>query len=247
MKGGRGARDVQNILSNAETGKSLVMDAIFGDHAPGPARHSRESSGVNNLDFSKFENLTTFSTTPAQSSDTGMSRSDKIDEILEIRFSLEQEKVKTTDIPHVDENSTDEQINRTFSRIKRRDIQNTYSGYAKDILGVGAELLSSTFDGNKEIFGISPDFTGIQHSLNFKLRKLKRVTGDAASSIIGAGEVSGLAQIMLEICPMVVMYPIQKKRSKPGSYTVIHQWDDRSQQAVNEAGRGRVNTAIEEV
>lgn len=147
----------------------------------------------------------------------------KLEQIAQLRISLDEEGVDCKNIPVPTVDSTNDEIDAALSFLQLKHDRIRYSTLAEEIIISGVEGLEWVLDGTREIpiVGWRPDYTGYSQVAKLKLYRMRSETSQIASRFIGDNRISPAVRIGMELLPSFLMYPRtqKKQRGSPGIQT----------------------------
>lgn len=158
----------------------------------------------------------------------------KLEQIGQLRLSLEEEDIKTKEIGNPTLDSPLEEIDSVLNLLRLKNDSNRYSTLAEEIILSAAEGIETVFDGSRSIplLGWKPDYTGYHNTVNVKLHRMRFETSQIVGKIIEKYNIGSLTRIALELLPSFFIYPRTQRRQKQskGLYDDPSVIDSRSSQ-----------------
>lgn len=147
----------------------------------------------------------------------------KIEQISQLRMTLEEEGISCEKIEQPNINSSIDQINSTLDILRLKNDRNRYSTLAEEIILGFAEGIETVFDGNRKIplFNWKPDYRGYHSTVNIKLHRMRFETSQVVGSLIEKHNINPITRIIMELLPSFFLYPRQQSKQKntPGLYS----------------------------
>lgn len=136
----------------------------------------------------------------------------KIEEINDMRETLEMNGVKVDDIPKNLENLPESHIHKWYKRIKIRHDRLTYANVSSTIILGAFETLERVFSGNLKLFGTRPSMVGFtdKHVRN-RLPTLKKIVSKSISSRVDAYGMTDFAVATIDLLPAMIHYATEKR------------------------------------
>lgn len=139
----------------------------------------------------------------------------KLEKIDELRRTLDSEKIDLTNVPVVNRNSKDEQIDYALKILILKNDRIRFHTVAEEVILLGAYTLEEIFDGKRVWLGkYKPDLVGWHTHVSSKLRRMRYDTSTLVSNVMSEYNIGSLGRIMLELVPNAFMYSRKKRRSK---------------------------------
>jgi hypothetical protein len=128
-----------------------------------------------------------------------------------LRQSLEDEGRKTADILSVSNDNTFEEVESVYKQLRYRNDHVRYCSVANEFAQTFAYGLEWAFDGNKSYFGLQPDMTGWDATLNIKMRHLSYETSSMVSDSMKSYNLGNFWRLLLELVPSAVLHSKMRK------------------------------------
>lgn len=128
-----------------------------------------------------------------------------------LRQSLDDEGRKTEDIASVTNQDTFEDVESTYKQLRYRNDHVRYCSVANEFAQTFAYGLEWAFDGEKSYFGIQPNMTGWDATLNIKMRHLSYETSSMVSETMNNYNLGNFWRLMLELVPSAILHSKMQK------------------------------------
>jgi hypothetical protein len=147
-------------------------------------------------------------------------KANKLNQIDQLRMTLEDESIDTSAVAKVTQESPMEEIDSVLNIMRLKNDRNRYSSLANEVLLGFAEGVESVFDGTRSVpvLGWRPDYTGYHNTVAVKLHRMQFETSQIVGTIIEKYNVGPMTRVFMELLPSFFLYPrMQKKqRGSPG-------------------------------
>jgi hypothetical protein len=131
-----------------------------------------------------------------------------------LRQSLEDEGRKTVDIITVSNNNTFDEVESVYKQLRYRNDHVRYCSVANEFAQTFAYGLEWAFDGEKSYFGLQPDMSGWDATLNIKMRHLSYETSSMVSDSMKSYNLGNFWRLLLELVPSAVLHSKMRKNKK---------------------------------
>lgn len=148
-------------------------------------------------------------------------KASKLEQIAQLRETLEEDGIKTEAVGNPSASSPMEEIDAVLRILRLKNDRNRCASLAEEIILGAAEMIECVFDGTQSIpmtNGYSPDYTGYHNTVNVKMHRMRYETASVVSGIVDEYNLGPMSRIMLELLPSLFLYPRQQQhqRSRPG-------------------------------
>ena len=176
-------------------------------------------------------------------------KASEIDQIGQLRMTLEEEGVDCSGIEIPTMNDSREKIEGILSILKLKNDRNRCSSLAEEIILGMSEGIETVFDGTTAVplVGWKPDYTGYHNTVNVKLHRMRFETSQVVGNIIEKYNIGPTTRIIMELLPSFFLYPRQQKKHKnaPGLHSDFNGVDARN--AFSEIRRSEIGSNLENV
>lgn len=170
-------------------------------------------------------------------------KNNKLEQIGQLRMTLEEEGIDTSALVSPTLNSSMEDIDKVLDSLRLKNDRNRYSSLAEEVIIGAAEGIETVFDGTRAIplLGWRPDYTGYGNTVNVKLHRMRFETAQIVGNIIKKYNISPTARVIMELLPSFFLYPRQqrKQRGAPGIRDDLYAGDARGAFAAIHASDNR--------
>lgn len=147
----------------------------------------------------------------------------KIEQISQLRMTLEEEGINCNNIKQPTLDTTLEEIDSILNILRLKNDRNRYSTLAEELILGMAEGIETVFDGSRNVpfLNWTPDYRGYHSTVNIKLHRMRFETSQVVGSVIEKYNISPSMRIIMELLPSFFLYPRQqsKQRSTPGLHS----------------------------
>jgi hypothetical protein len=147
----------------------------------------------------------------------------KMEQISQLRMTLEEEGINCSNINHPSLDNSLEEIEAILNILRLKNDRNRYSTLAEEIMLGFAEGIETVFDGTRSIpiLKWKPDYRGYHSTINIKLHRMRFETSQVVGSIIEKHNINSTMRIIFELLPSFFLYPRQqtKQRNSPGLHS----------------------------
>lgn len=199
-----------NISSSAKRSESYDID-IEDDQLNYMTREQKKQSYVDNVlrDIDDDNNADIeFDIDKEKDEDDKNALLDQIDQI---RDTLEDDGVLLTNVPIVTKNNSISDIKNVHKILRIKNDRNRYCSFAEEMILAGAHGIEYLFDGKNEWFGRKPDLIGWSNTVRIKLRRCRFETSTLIKEVMSDYNMGPAMRLILELVPSMFLYSRQKK------------------------------------
>ena len=134
-----------------------------------------------------------------------------LEQIDMLMSNLNDTGINTERVPHVDNNSSIDDIENVHKILRLKNDRSRYCSFAEECILAGSHTLEWMFDGEKSYIGRRPDLRGWSATVNIKLRRMRYDTSTFVSDVMKDYDLGHGTRIMFELIPSLFLYSKMKK------------------------------------
>jgi hypothetical protein len=135
----------------------------------------------------------------------------KLEHILFLRETLEEEGENLKRIPNVDHTNSLEEIDNVLRLLTLKNDRKRCCTFAEECVLLGAHGVEYLFNGKKSYFGVKPDMVDWHKTVAVKLRRMRHDTSNVVSNIMQKYNLGSGTRIFLELIPSMFLYSKMRK------------------------------------
>ena len=137
-----------------------------------------------------------------------------LDQIDQIRDTLEDDGVELKNVPLVNKNSSMSDIKNVYKVLSIKNDRNRYCSFAEELILAGAYGIEYVFDGKNEYMGRKPDLTGWSNTVRIKLRRCRFETSTLVREIMQDYNMGSGWRLALELIPSLFLFSRNTKLAR---------------------------------